>query len=535
MQGINRVGGANGVKAIVGSGFYWAWFDALFMSALFATGGTDGLMPEYGAIAAFALSLPVFGLVLWRGDVVGKLFESRRMTVAVAVAGTIGSLFYTVAGMANNWGAFAGGALLCGLFMGMYNMAWGMVYCKDGAKSATPLIAGAFAIAPLLDAPLLFMIPEARAVFFALFPLASSALFVAMGHSLTRKTKRRDATANAQTSEAAFRPLTDTMDVGSRLDESLAKSLGRPQTEPAASPHGMQAFLTNHLGVSAMLIGAVVLVMSGFGYLQHLLSFSAQANGIGVQVARGAAAIVMFCLLVARPERSSAVFRVGFLIMVAGIMMLPFFFGTDTFLVSGAVIIAGYTAFDVFIWVAFSHVAHTRSKSPVKTVAFIRFVANAATALGLVCGVLLVGQEEGANPLAFQETTVVGYLVVIAIVMLLSSEESAELLRSARPSPAQSTGMVGAMGETSAERMEAWLDGIGLTAREKDVADLLLQGRTQPWIAEALGISENTVGTHVRHIYQKAEVHDRQQLLDLALSSISPESREPQSTITGAT
>lgn len=123
MQGINRVGGANGVKAIVGSGFYWAWFDALFMSALFATGGADGLMPEYGAIAAFALSLPVFGLVLWRGDVVGKLFESRRMAVAVAVAGTIGSLFYTVAGMADNWGAFAGGALLCGLFMGMYNMA----------------------------------------------------------------------------------------------------------------------------------------------------------------------------------------------------------------------------------------------------------------------------------------------------------------------------------------------------------------------------------------------------------------------------
>ena len=514
------------MKAIVGSGFFWAWFDALFMSALFASGEASSRMAEYGMIAAFALSLPVFGLVLWRGEVVGRLFESRRMAIAVAAAGTIGSLFYTAAGLTGSWGAFAGGAILCGLFMGMYNMAWGMTYCKDGAKSA-----------PLLDAPLLFMIPEARAVFFALFPLASGLLFMLMDvHSTKQRSWRKAVSPEPSQSDspiegAAFRPLTDTMEVG-RAGEALAEGLRPKDGGVYQAPHGIQAFLGNHLGVSAMLIGAVVLVMGGFGYLQHLISFSAMSDGVGVQIARGAAAILMFCLLVAKPEKSSAVYRIGFLVMVAGIMMLPFFFGTDMFLVSGSVIIAGYTAFDIFIWVAFSHIAHTRSRLPVKTVAFIRFVTNAATALGTACGVLLVGSDESMNPLAFQETTVVGYLIVIAIVMMLSSEESADLLRSTRPSSASNVGWIGVVGESPAERMGSWFDSIGLTAREKDVADLLLQGRTQPWIAEALGISENTVGTHVRHIYQKADVHDRQQFLDLAISSLSPETRDMNAPLT---
>ena len=43
-----------------------------------------------------------------------------------------------------------------------------------------------------------------------------------------------------------------------------------------------------------------------------------------------------------------------------------------------------------------------------------------------------------------------------------------------------------------------WFDSIGLTAREREIGLLLAYGRTQPWIAERLSISENTVGTHVR-------------------------------------
>ena len=66
------------------------------------------------------------------------------------------------------------------------------------------------------------------------------------------------------------------------------------------------------------------------------------------------------------------------------------------------------------------------------------------------------------------------------------------------------------------------LDGVNaiasrffLTRREADILALLVSGRSAPYIAEQLSVSPNTVKTHIRHIYAKLDIHDRQELLDL--------------------
>ena len=56
----------------------------------------------------------------------------------------------------------------------------------------------------------------------------------------------------------------------------------------------------------------------------------------------------------------------------------------------------------------------------------------------------------------------------------------------------------------------------GLTNREEEVLCLLLTGRTTAYISEALCISRNTANTHIRHLYRKVGIHDRQELLDYA-------------------
>ena len=43
-----------------------------------------------------------------------------------------------------------------------------------------------------------------------------------------------------------------------------------------------------------------------------------------------------------------------------------------------------------------------------------------------------------------------------------------------------------------------------LSAREVDILTLLVAGRNGPYIAEHLCVSDNTVKTHIRHIYTKA-------------------------------
>ncbi len=56
-----------------------------------------------------------------------------------------------------------------------------------------------------------------------------------------------------------------------------------------------------------------------------------------------------------------------------------------------------------------------------------------------------------------------------------------------------------------------------LTAREREVLEHLTQGRTTRQIADALVLGEETVKTHLGHIYQKLGVTDRVEAVAVAL------------------
>ena len=58
----------------------------------------------------------------------------------------------------------------------------------------------------------------------------------------------------------------------------------------------------------------------------------------------------------------------------------------------------------------------------------------------------------------------------------------------------------------------------GLSQREVDVLRLLAAGKTTSLIAQAPFISENTVKTHVRRIFEKLNVHNRAEAVSKALS-----------------
>ena len=55
----------------------------------------------------------------------------------------------------------------------------------------------------------------------------------------------------------------------------------------------------------------------------------------------------------------------------------------------------------------------------------------------------------------------------------------------------------------------------GLSPREADVFALMARGRSLPYIAETLVLSENTIRSHTRRIYNKLGVHSKQEMLDL--------------------
>ena len=63
--------------------------------------------------------------------------------------------------------------------------------------------------------------------------------------------------------------------------------------------------------------------------------------------------------------------------------------------------------------------------------------------------------------------------------------------------------------------LEAFASDYGLTRREAEVVPYIYMGRSAKVIASTLRVSESTVRTHIRRIYEKTEVHSKQELIDL--------------------
>lgn len=65
----------------------------------------------------------------------------------------------------------------------------------------------------------------------------------------------------------------------------------------------------------------------------------------------------------------------------------------------------------------------------------------------------------------------------------------------------------------------------GLTDTERSIAGLIAQGQTNRQVASALFVTQNTVQTHVRHIFQKLGVRSRTELAARLLSTTASTAR----------
>jgi len=63
-------------------------------------------------------------------------------------------------------------------------------------------------------------------------------------------------------------------------------------------------------------------------------------------------------------------------------------------------------------------------------------------------------------------------------------------------------------------RCEAVSELYGLSPRESEVLRYLARGRNSAYIENELGISQNTVKTHIRKVYNKLDIHSQQNLMD---------------------
>ena len=149
-------------------------------------------------------------------------------------------------------------------------------------------------------------------------------------------------------------------------------------------------------------------------------------------------------------------------------------------------------------------------------------ILSLGEAVGLVVGALVASIESTElTMLLLVCANVIVIVVILSIMRVNSTFQKMELAAAlARRDGDEPDAAAGAYAPSTGDVARAWAQRFGLSAREEEVAGLLLAGRNVPAIAEMLFISQSTVHTHVKHIYEKTGVHTRQELIDLRDDSL---------------
>ena len=230
---------------------------------------------------------------------------------------------------------------------------------------------------------------------------------------------------------------------------------------------------------------------------------------------------LVICLIAVFLHRDSIFFsyRVSMLMLCLGCLSTPFLADNNTY--SNALIFGGYHCFVLVLCVVCIDVSSSFRVSPARAIG-LGFVALYG---GETVGSLVAHSLEATGVSMFDLTLVTLVAVSLLFIAHLFLFTETDLVKIG----IGEVSVVGAPPREGAEEAPeaAFVDPCALIAerfalspRETDVLPLLLEGRTISRIQETLFISAGTVSTHIRHIYQKTGVDNRQELIDLAHETV---------------
>lgn len=264
-----------------------------------------------------------------------------------------------------------------------------------------------------------------------------------------------------------------------------------------------------------------------FGCSAGIISEHADFNATqGLSLACELMAVLLFFACLYRQPRPSMtrIYGAALVLIAAGFMVLPLVMrgqGATGAAVASLLVNVGVLLFDVLLLCMIAYAAYDFRTSGAVINGFVRGATLGASAVGHIAGSVLADSLwSGAVDIAAFVLAISYLLIVSASFFLGLRRREAAAPETAAPAPAASASPTS---QEQAEQLENLLtqriDAVGtarsLSHRETEVLGLLARGRSLPYIAETLVLSENTVRSHARRIYNKLGVHSKQELLDL--------------------
>jgi DNA-binding CsgD family transcriptional regulator len=463
----------------LGFGFYWAWMSvAFFTPTLFpSTVSVVAITAQQVWItwATAALLLRII-LIPFSARIV-TLVDRTAVVVLSIFLGGIGTILIPLGNYLTNslladefWISFLG-AIIAGLGSGLSSLMWGETYKGLNSNESFFAITLAFLVAAVLHF-LISALPPMPGI------CAAVALQVACGCCLF---KERRSISNTATDTPSSRPKTG---FSIRIIFPLVviffyASCGELFHTFTALP-GEKSDL--------VLMGNFYTAGGALGMLAMLL-----------------VTIILSAILGRRVEDSTYL-RLSFLFMAIG-MILPAVFNMS-FLVSYAIFGAAFWCFRNVVWIYSTKLINYLDVSPIAVFGISQGTYGAAIVIGSPT-VRALAQSLHLGTIAWINVAIILVFLVFAFAVFLSSSKDLKSMWGLLPNSELAADSL-----DKNESLRFLLNDYKLSKRELEVATYLIKGRSLPFIQKELYISAGTAKTHLRHIYQKTGVHNRQAFID---------------------
>lgn len=278
-----------------------------------------------------------------------------------------------------------------------------------------------------------------------------------------------------------------------------------------------------------VLLAALFALLSNF---MLLVSGQQTAEAASAQVTSSIVTLVVVLVLLApalvsaRAVNIAAAYRIALPLATGGFLLLAFVWNGGGG-VANSLVAMGWLIADIISWCMIAE-AVRETRLP----AFLLFgIGEASVSLMSLAGVALgffFASRVGSEVVALLVLALVVVYLFSTVVLFVLKDRSLAALggRDGEQAAASASGSDAAVAsaepapvlivEDRVQRSCAVLAARAqLTPRETDVLGCLAQGRSTQYMAEYLCISENTVKSHVRNVYQKLGVHSKQDIIDI--------------------
>ncbi|MDR1712669.1 MAG: LuxR C-terminal-related transcriptional regulator, partial [Coriobacteriales bacterium] len=215
----------------------------------------------------------------------------------------------------------------------------------------------------------------------------------------------------------------------------------------------------------------------------------------------------------ARKINYGYMYRPVLLIMAFFYMLLPVIDNNTT--LANVVALAGYNTFNLLIWILLAEAARNFRLS--STAVF--GMGWGMVTLGFIIGAIVGSLIEAMGPFTPQALSLLALLattmVLFSYMFVFNENDLIELSQAGEEGREEDLSATNQRPRPFQTRCREIAAEYELSPKETEIMVLFAKGRSTPRIQEDLFLSRGTVTTHLRHIYQKMNIHDKQELLDI--------------------